>query len=156
MTSNLKNNKQKLKCFLAILIVLITLFFSHFDSYKSFGFYEDDTVHIASRMGYSINDLKAFSAKMLSNPFKSGRPLSFVIPAFLSAAGYRIGGLPFLYLIGYLVISINSILIFFIILKRFNFNLAFLTALLFVLYPADVTKILLTHIFLLHVLLSDW
>ncbi|MFQ5471244.1 MAG: hypothetical protein ACE5EH_13265, partial [Gammaproteobacteria bacterium] len=78
-------------------------------------------------------------------PLDIARPLGRFIRYGLTYLGAEIGGLIGVYLIGYLIVSLNTILTYSIIRHIAPFPVAVIGALAFCLFPADTTKILITH-----------
>src|SRR5207302_4136088 len=76
-----------------------------------------------------------------------GRPLGFFLPDLLSFIGDKLGGLPAIYLIGFLVVTLNTFLCYRLLRVRVPPAPAVVGAAVFCLFPADTTKILLTHDF---------
>src|SRR5436305_461513 len=77
----------------------------------------------------------------------SVRPLGFFLPDLFSFIGDKLGGLPAIYLLGFLIVTLNSFLCYRLLRTRIPRAAALAGALAFCLFPADTTKILLTHDF---------
>jgi len=110
-----------------------------------FGLYEDDYFFIAQAMGQS----PAYLGERLRvfQRWTQGRPIGFFLPDLLSFVGDKLGGLPGIYALGFLVVVLNATLFFVLLRRRQPYSVALLGALGFVLFPADTTKVLLTHAF---------
>ena len=76
-----------------------------------------------------------------------GRPLGFFVPDLLSFVGDKLGGLPGIYLVGFGCIVLNSYLCYRLLRFRMPPSVSLAGAAAFGLFPADTTKILLTHDF---------
>jgi hypothetical protein len=78
--------------------------------------------------------------------FAQGRPFHDGLIFVFSLIGLKFNGLQGIYLIGYLIVTINCILFYFLLKKISNNRIFIITGTLaFCLYPADTTRILLTH-----------
>ncbi len=106
--------------------------------FLEFGLYEDDLnqtrfwTYTPGRMWEYVLDLFARGA--------GGRPvgLTFLRAGFW--AGYSIGGIPILYLMGFAVFAANAFLTFKIVKAIAPASIALLAAMMFVFYPADALK----------------
>jgi hypothetical protein len=76
-----------------------------------------------------------------------GRPLGFFLPDLLSFVGDKLGGLDGIYLLGFLIVTLNTFLCYRLLRTRVPLAPAVVGAAVFCLFPADTTKILLTHDF---------
>ena len=131
------------------IVLALTSFISHYYHYKSFGFYEDDYALVSPGVAMGLSQLEERGIHFF-HKWTQGRPLGFSVALFLGFVGNKLGGLQAIYMIGYVIITTNACL-FYIILKRYKSELFALTgALAFLLFPADSSRILLTHTFILH------
>jgi len=76
-----------------------------------------------------------------------GRPFGFFLPDLLSFIGDKLGGLSAIYLLGFLVVTLNTFLCYRLLRVRIPVAPAAVGAAVLCLFPADTTKILLTHDF---------
>ena len=76
-----------------------------------------------------------------------GRPLGFFLPDLLSFIGDKLGGLPAITCSALLVVTLNTFLCYRLLRVRVPVAPAAVGAAVFCLFPADTTKILLTHDF---------
>lgn len=110
-----------------------------------FGLYEDDYFFVAQAMAkdpaYLGERLRVFQW------WTQGRPIGFFLPDLLSFVGDKLGGLAGVYALGFLVVLLNTMLLFTLLRRRQPYTVALLGALGFLLFPADTTKMLLTHAF---------
>jgi hypothetical protein len=135
-----------------LVLLALTNWMSHFFYFREFGLYEDDYAFIADAMArngsYLLDQLQA------SVLFPQGRPVGFYCAAVLAFMGDKMGGLWADYLMGFVIITLNAYL-FYRLLKYTELEaLAVMGGLLFCLFPADTTKILLTHAFILQISLT--
>lgn len=130
-----------------VFVILAVTWVAHFWYFQERGVYEDDLAHIVPYMDASFDDLMSFSKDVLSETFKTGRPLGKIIPALLTFMGMHLGGLSGIFLIAYVVIACNALLVFLILLRTFGLSIAFPASILFTLFPADATKPFITHAF---------
>ena len=76
-----------------------------------------------------------------------GRPLGFFLPDLLSFIGDKLGGLADIYLLGFVLVTLNTFLCYRLLRVRMPIAPSAVGAAVFCLFPADTTKILLTHDF---------
>ena len=118
---------------------------AQFHHFADFGLYEDDYWFISEAMGKGPDYLLARLATAVHMP--QGRPFGFFLPDLLSWVGDKLGGLPAIYLLGFLVVSCNTFLCYRLLRIRVPVAAAAAGAAVFCLFAADTTKILLTHDF---------
>src|SRR3979411_1032409 len=76
-----------------------------------------------------------------------GRALVFFLPDLLSFIGDKLGGLAAIYVVGFLVVTLNTFLCYRLLRVRVPVAPAAVGAAVVCLFPADTTTILLTHDF---------
>jgi len=118
---------------------------SHFSLARNLGLYEDDYSFISPAFSWGIDQLW----RHILDNFRfwpQGRPIGFSLPPLLSFIGYRLGELYGIYIIGFLILSINAFLVY-ALLKKINSpeSLALLAGLAFSIFPADTTRSFLMH-----------
>src|SRR5205085_4459379 len=119
---------------------------AQFHHFRDFGLYEDDYWFISQAMGKDASYLLTrFETAFTKLP--QGRPLGFFLPDLLSFIGDKLGGLPAIYLLGFAVVTLNTFLCYRLLRARVPVAAAAIGAAVFCLFPADTTKILLTHDF---------
>jgi hypothetical protein len=130
---------------LALLGSALLVWVAQFHALASLGLYEDDYFFISSAMGqdasYLLQRLKVFVT------LPQGRPFGFFLPDLLSFVGDKLGGLTAIYLIGFAIVTLNTFLCYRLLRFRVPISAALFGAAMFCLFPADTTKILLTHDF---------
>jgi len=133
----------------------IVIFGAYFFNFRSFGLYEDDYWYVGMPINLDFNGLLDLMGNNFFN-FKGGqgRLIGMTAPQFLAFLFFKIGGLPAVYILGSAIILLNSALIFNFVLKFSTRWVAALAAILFILYPADTTKPLLTHVYQLQLSLA--
>jgi hypothetical protein len=119
---------------------------AQFHHFRDFGLYEDDYFFIAEAMGKDVSYL-ANRLHTAVTVLPQGRPLGFFLPDLFSFVGDKLGGLPAIYLLGFLIVTLNTYLCYRLLRIRVPVGAAALGAAVFCLFPADTTKILLTHDF---------
>jgi len=125
----------------AIVFLFVAVFIAHYLSVSGYGLYEDD--YMSAR--YVNADLNLWDAAR--NLYTdTARPVGRFLRYGLTAIGAQMGGLVSIYLIGYLILCLNTVLVYLILRNITNDHLVpVVGALVYCLYPADTTKILLTH-----------
>lgn len=126
------------------LLALVT-WVAYFLHFRQFGLYEDDYFFVGEVIGNDPSFLIQRLGYYASWP--QGRPIGFLLPNLLSVVGYKLGGMHALYLLGFAIVLLNSFLFYILLRRRFSRTVALSGALSFCLFPADTTKILLTHAF---------
>ena len=128
--------------------IALTVFISRFLYFKNFGLYEDDYYNIPPYLNIPAGDLLGIIKINLTN-WLQGRPLSF-LPYVFSFSGYAVAGIPGLYLIAFIINTINGFLVFMILKSIISEPgiFALSGSLMFCLFPSDTTKTLLIHSFL--------
>jgi hypothetical protein len=130
---------------LALLASALLVWTAQFHRLLDFGLYEDDYFFISSAMGqdpsYLLQRLKVFAT------LPQGRPFGFFLPDLLSFVGDKLGGLIGIYVLGFAVVTLNTFLCYRLLRIRVPVAPALVGAALFCLFPADTTKVLLTHDF---------
>ena len=130
---------------LALGLLALLSWVAQFHHFHEFGLYEDDYFFIAQAMGkdpdYLAERLKVFVT------LPQGRPFGFFLPDLLSFIGDKLGGLDTIYLLGFVIVVTNSFLFYKLLRARVPVVIAGIGAAAFCVFPADTTKILLTHDF---------
>ena len=128
--------------------IAFTVFISRFLFLNKFGLYEDDYYNIPPYLNIPAGDLLELIKLNLTN-WLQGRPLSF-LPYIFSLTGFSVAGIPGLYLISFLINTINGFLVY-LILKNIISEphvFALSGALMFCLFPSDTSRTLLIHSYL--------
>jgi len=142
-TKRIIDNKGVL--FIFLLVIAFTAYFFHF---RKFGFYEDDYwmagIPANSTFGELLDFIKAGLVNFESN---QGRYAATILPFLLTFIVFKTGGMYFLYIFGMLLVTLNAYLVYIILKKGFPEFIAFMGAIIYLLYPSDTTKGLLIHIY---------
>jgi drug/metabolite transporter superfamily protein YnfA len=130
-----------------VLLTLVT-WMARFSSSKHFGLYYEDWGRIPIAMSWTWSDWLEYIAEVpdwIINFEYEGRPLHVAGIHTFAFIGQQLGGLPAIYLIGYGIAALNTLLYYFL-LKRISERplFALLGALAFALFPADTSQALLT------------
>jgi hypothetical protein len=129
----------------SLMLLALLAWTAQFGSFARLGLYEDDYLFIARAMdadlAYLADRFRVFT------DWPQGRPLGFVLPDLFSFFGDKLGGLPGIYLVGFAIVVLNSYLCYRLLRLRTPQSVALVGAAVFGLFPADTTKILLTHDF---------
>lgn len=128
----------------AALILCCVVLFSWYTRASDYGFYEDDYWGIVPFLKAPISSLWDTAIYDFEN-WPTGRPLNHLLPPLFSCIGYHIDGFQGIYFLGFLVHSLNALLIYFLLRKWLDRWSAILGGCLLVLLPADTTRILLLH-----------
>ena len=129
---------------LPLFLVAVTAFLAHFARFPEFGLYGDDYWSIAPHLDGPIKNLWGLLVWDFQY-WPTGRPLNHFLPAALSIVGSSIGGLEGIYVLAAAWLALNGGLVFLIVRRIMSDRAAIVAALVYVLFPADSTKMLLTH-----------
>ncbi len=129
-------------------------FLSHFYYFRQLGLYEDDYAVIGEVV--AMGDLPRMGAHLagILTRWPQGRPLGFGFPALFSMIAAASQSLRVLYVIGFAILSLNTLLVFHLARRFTSLECALLVSLLFCLFPGDTTRTFLTHLFILQVSLA--
>lgn len=127
-----------------LILLIITTFTMLFFNIADFGLYEDDYAFVGSFIGKSFSDIFSHTIGCFKG-MPQGRPLMFAFPPIVTYLGVKFtDNLIFVYAIGAFFCFINAFILYLILRKWLSLPSAFIGALVFLLNPADTTKIL-TH-----------
>src|SRR5208283_6092014 len=105
--------------------------------------YEDDWYQVP-RMFWSWEKIgRQVIEHFISWP--DGRPLHFVLPITIGGLNSAWGGLPGIYLGGYLIVVTNTLLFYYLVKRCLPQLVAVTGALTFCLFPADTTKLFINN-----------
>lgn len=153
---------------ITMLGLAIMAWITHFWLSGDFGFYADDYTRIPASLNMSWAEYQEKIIAILSVFGGQGRPLHDVFIHTLAFLGGKLpGGIQSLYVLAYLIYSLNLISIYWLFKRVWGDTAGLLGSLAFIVYPADTTQAFLTHgyglqtalLFLLsgfHLFLSDW
>jgi Dolichyl-phosphate-mannose-protein mannosyltransferase len=129
---------------LAGLALACVVLFSLYVRVADYGFYEDDYWGIVPWFKKSPAEMWAMTISHLS-AWPTGRPLNHILPKWFSWLGYHLAGVQGIYFLGFLVHSTNAFLLYLLLRRWLGHWSAVLAGCLFVLIPADTTRIFLLH-----------
>jgi hypothetical protein len=138
---------QALRTVPAVPIFLCVLCWcSHFAHFRQFGFYEDDHYFAAPTMNWTPADAVHWIVENTRHfPEPQGRPVGFVLGGILPWIGWHLGGLPGMYLVGYVIFAVNANLFYFLLRRCLCEPMPVIAAVGFILFPADTTRPFLNH-----------
>ena len=137
----------------AVVVGAVLIAVAHFLRVRSYGFYEDDYAYVVEPLQWTVIQLWRWLGLVLTT-WPQGRPLGFALPqlaAFVAAATPH--PILALYVLAYLVLLLNYSLMLALSWQESR-TLAFLSAAVLAVWPADTTHILLTHSFQLQTSLA--
>ena len=135
---------ERYQIILVGLLLATVTFVAHFLYINKFGLYEDDyaLINLDWNLSHILEVLKA-----RFEYWTAGRPIGYVFIYGLTYLGNSLSGLTGDYFLGFMIVLLNTILVY-LLIRRFSPELiAVIAALVFCLFPADTTKELLTHDF---------
>jgi hypothetical protein len=110
-----------------------------------YGLYEDDWVFIAPYLEASRPSLWDVFVHQL-HAWPQGRPLSQFFPPALASLGSAMGGLPGTYVLAAAWLALNGLLMWLVARRLLSPQAAPVAALVYLLFPADAGRILLTSV----------
>jgi len=129
------------------LFIIFVTWMSRFLLSNSFGLYEDDWAFSGNAITNTFaENISRISSALIS--FWQGRPLHMSLLTLIPSLGSQFGGIETLYFLGFLILSSNACLIYYL-LKRISYQpyIPIIATLFFCLYPADTTFSYLQHLF---------
>ena len=131
---------------IAVALSAALVWIAQFHHFRDFGLYEDDYWFISEAMGKNLDYLfSRLHTAFIALP--QGRPFGFFLPDLFSFVGDKLGGLAAIYLLGFAIVTLNTFLCYRLLRVRVPATPSAVGAAVFCLFPADTTKILLTHDF---------
>jgi hypothetical protein len=139
---------------MAVFVICLFTFLGNYSLLSRFGIYEDDYLFFFFRaFDWHWRDfLEDVRWNFMYLP--QGRPLGFSLEAFLCFVGSIEKNAQFAHLIGWMIISLNGILIFRICRNRLSFISALAGGLFFVLDPANLAKQVVMHRGFIHLTIT--
>jgi hypothetical protein len=131
---------------LAAVLCGALVWLAQFHHLAGFGLYEDDYFFISQAMGKDATYLATRFVTAFTR-LPQGRPLGFFLPDLFSFVGDKLGGLATIYVLGFLIVTLNTWLAYRLLRTRIPVAPSVVGAAVFALFPADTTKIFLTHDF---------
>lgn len=136
-----------------IFVLATLLFVGNFLMARLFGLYDDDFIFVMPAFTWSSSE--AWS--QITNAFRhwpQGRPVAFGLTYLLSYLSAQASSLGMGYLIGFAIILLNAFLLHQLARRFLSGPAALFAASVFVLYPADTSKVILMHRVFLHLNLT--
>ena len=131
-------------------LILLMVWVGHYWHSNSFGLYEDDWTIIPRAARMTFGELWTFIGSYIANLQGHARPLSDSFIYLFGSLGWKLGGLPGVYLLGYGMISLNGVLLYALLRRVHSCELGILGGLAYSLYGADTTQAFITHSLGLH------
>jgi hypothetical protein len=129
-------------------ILLAVNWLSNYSRLAGFGLYEDDYWYVANSLNHSTHDLMSFLGGIITDFERGeGRIVGKSLPLILIHFIYNLAGLKALFITGFLLVTVNSYIIFAILRRNYHILLGLITAVLFLAFPADTTRPFITHIY---------
>ncbi len=126
------------------ILLLVLAWVASFLLVADLGLYEDDYFFVGRAIGFKDGGWVRYLEHCFTR-LPQGRPLGFLLPATATVLAYPVGGLPLVYLVGYLFVAGNAVLFYRLVRREYGEGIALVCALAFCLCPADTTRTLLTH-----------
>jgi hypothetical protein len=130
---------------LPILLILGVAWISRYLHFREFGLYEDDWTIVPGAAAMSAAELVRHVSAYLIHLYGHGRPLSDSLIYLSSWLGWKLGGLTWMYRLGFAFVGLNCILIYQLARRVAGAQVALLAGLAFAVFPADTSQAYLTH-----------
>jgi len=140
-----KRESQGLKLLTIFILIAVTIWVTRYLHSPQFGLYEDDYTRIPQALAMTGSDLWQTIIQAFRHFVDHGKPLHPTLIYSLALIGGRIGDLLGIYIIGYLIVTINAVLFYWLIKRISNQTFALISALAYCLYSADTTQAFITH-----------
>lgn len=136
----------------AILAIGLFGFVVHYLNFRNFGLYEDDFIFTASFLDNEFQSVGQVLRYSFSS-FFHGRPIGYSVQPVLSML-FATHGLWLIYLLAFSILWLNASIVYILFRSYVSPFLALLAVMVYWLYPADTTKIYLTHAFQIQLSIS--
>ena len=140
-----KRESQGLKILAIFILIAALIWVTRFWHSPQFGLYEDDYTRIPQALAMTGSDLWQIIIQAFRHFVDHGKPLHPTLIYSLALLGGRIGDLFGVYIIGYLIVTINAFLFYYLVKRISNQTFALISALAYCLYSADTTQAFITH-----------
>jgi len=137
------SSRWRSRCAVFLPIVLV-VYLGHYLRLFDFGLYEDDYWSLVPNLNQPLSYLSDVFVGCF-RAWPTGRPLNHFLPVALAIIGFKLGGLAGIYTLACGWLTLNALLVYGIVRRLFSYPSALLAAFVYVLFPADTTKILLIH-----------
>jgi hypothetical protein len=137
--------KTKRQLIVPLILIAATFFVARYLHSGTFGFYEDDYTLVVPAMSSTLSEVWEFVSEVLFQSGGQGRPLQHSLIIILAHVTGKLGGLGPSYVLGYLIVTANCILFYFLLRMVVDHNVALIGALAYVLYSADTTQAFIYH-----------
>jgi hypothetical protein len=136
-----------LRDYFPYVFIIFIIGLTRFSILNTFGLYEDDWAFTGNAITKSFSqNISGITSAFQS--FWQGRPLHMTFIIFFASLGGYLGSLKALYIIGFLILCVNALLLYELLKKIFEETfVSLIITLFFCVYPADTTFNYLQHLF---------
>ena len=121
--------------------LLAVSWLAHFSLSRNIGFYSDDQTFAVPPLAWSAWDAADRAIGLAhSYPDPQGRPLGFLLGYLLPYFGNLAGGVPGMFVVSWLVLSANAILLYYLLRRTVSAPLPILAAVSFLIFPGDTNR----------------
>ena len=147
LRTSIQRYEKELVAVLLIALLALIAWVVRYWHILDFGLYSDDLTRIPHAFTISFDQLVNTLGSFYLVDVPHGRPFHSSFIYVIAYVAGLIDGISTLYLIGWVIYTINIVL-FFLLIKRITWiTFAFLASFLFILFPADTTQIYITQSF---------
>jgi len=136
---------QGIRSLTILILIAVLIWVTRFWHSPQFGLYEDDYTRIPQALAMTGSELWKIIVQAFRYFVDNGKPLHPTLIYSLALLGGRIGDLFGVYIIGYLIVTINAFLFYGLVKRISNQTFALIGALTYCLYSADTTQAFVTH-----------
>ena len=136
---------QGIRSLTILILIAVLIWVTRFWHSSQFGLYEDDYTRIPQALAMTGSELWQIIIQAFRHFVDHGKPLHPTLIYSLALIGGRIKGLFGIYIIGYLIVTINAFLFYWLVKRISNQTFALISALAYCLYSADTTQSFITH-----------
>ncbi len=126
--------------------VFAVAWLAHFSQSRNMGFYSDDMTFAVPPLTWQLHDVARWiNTQIRIYPEPQGRPLGFLLGLIIPYFGYQLGGVPGMFVLGWIILSVNTLLFYYLLRRCLRPPLPLFGAMFFLLFPADTTRPFLCH-----------
>ena len=140
-----KRASQGIRSLTILILIAVLIWVTRFWHSPAFGLYEDDYTRIPQALAMTGSELWQIIIQAFRYFVDHGKPLHPTLIYALALIGGRMGDLFGIYIIGYLIVTINAFLFYWLIKRISNQTFALISVLAYCLYSADTTQAFITH-----------
>jgi len=140
-----KRASRRFRSITILILIAGLIWVARFWHSPAFGLYEDDYTRIPQALAMTGSELWRITIQAFRYFVDHGKPLHPTLIYSLALIGGRMGDLFGVYIIGYLIVTINAFLFYWLMKRISNQTFALISGLAYCLFSADTTQAFITH-----------